>query len=65
LARITFQKRQKEMKRLEKARTKAERRAQKKLTKDDPQAPEEELMVLTAPLNMDEEFGVLTELEPL
>jgi hypothetical protein len=53
------------MKRLEKARTKAERRAQKKLTKDDPQAPEEELMVLTAPLNMDEEFGMFTELEPL
>jgi hypothetical protein len=33
VARITFQKRQKEMKRLEKARMKAERRAQRKLTK--------------------------------
>lgn len=33
MARITFQKRQKEMKRLEKARMKAERRAQRKLTK--------------------------------
>jgi hypothetical protein len=30
---ITFQKRQKEMKRMEKARAKAERRAQKKLEK--------------------------------
>ena len=33
MARITFQKRQKEMKRLEKARMKAERRAQRKLEK--------------------------------
>jgi len=33
MARITFQKRQKEMKRLEKAREKAERRAQRKLAK--------------------------------
>ena len=33
MARITFQKRQKEMKRLEKARAKAERRAQRKLEK--------------------------------
>jgi hypothetical protein len=32
---ITFQKRQKEMKRMEKQRAKAERRAQKKLAKDD------------------------------
>lgn len=34
MSRITFQKRQKEMKRLEKQRMKAERRAQKKLTKN-------------------------------
>jgi hypothetical protein len=33
VARITFQKRQKEMKRLEKARMKAERRVQRKLEK--------------------------------
>jgi len=33
VARITFQKRQKEMKRLEKQKAKAERRAQKKLAK--------------------------------
>jgi len=37
MARITFQKRQKEMKRQEKAKMKAERRAQKKLeAKDSP-----------------------------
>jgi len=34
MARITFQKRQKEMKRQEKQRMKAERRAQKKLAKN-------------------------------
>jgi sRNA-binding protein len=34
VARITFQKRQKEMKRLEKQRMKAERRAQRKLEKN-------------------------------
>jgi hypothetical protein len=34
MSRITFQKRQKEMKRLEKQRLKAERRAQKKLAKN-------------------------------
>jgi hypothetical protein len=34
MGRITFQKRQKEMKRLEKQRAKAERRAQKKLAKN-------------------------------
>jgi hypothetical protein len=37
VARITFQKRQKEMKRLEKQRAKAERRAQRKLAKPDDQ----------------------------
>lgn len=34
MARITFQKRQKEMKRQEKQRMKAEKRAQRKLAKD-------------------------------
>jgi len=38
---ITFQKRQKEMKRMEKQRAKAERRAQKKLAKrDNPEGAE-------------------------
>jgi hypothetical protein len=42
VARITFQKRQKEMKRLEKQRMKAERRQQRKLAKGaEPQAPVE------------------------
>ena len=41
MARITFQKRQKEMKRLEKQRAKAERRLQRKLAKTaEVQAPE-------------------------
>jgi len=66
LARITFQKRQKEMKRLEKQRSKAERRVQKKLAKDtDPQGSEEELVVLTEPMILGEEFGGFAELEPL
>jgi len=39
---ITFQKRQKEMKRLEKQRAKAERRAQKKLANRDGVAPEQD-----------------------
>jgi hypothetical protein len=63
LARITFQKRQKEMKHLEKQRAKAERRVQKKDT--DPQgSDEEELVVLTEPLRL-EEFDIVSELEPL
>jgi hypothetical protein len=63
LARITFQKRQKEMKRLEKQRAKAERRVQKKDT--DPQvSDEEELVVLTEPMRL-EEFDIVSELEPL
>jgi hypothetical protein len=42
MARITFQKRQKEMKRLEKQRMKAERRAQRKLAKGaEPDTPEQ------------------------
>jgi hypothetical protein len=43
----TFQKRQKEMKRMEKARMKAERRAQKKLEPDS--VDEEPLELLTGP----------------
>jgi hypothetical protein len=50
----TFQKRQKEMKRQEKARSKAERRQAKKLEGGVPE--EEELQVLTGPRPLDEEF---------
>ena len=46
----TFQKRQKEMKRLEKQRMKAERRAQKKLAnRTENQAPNENVTVPTEP----------------
>ncbi len=58
MARITFQKRQKEMKRLEKARMKAERRAQRKLEKStgvDTAVDTESMEVLNGP----------PELEPL
>ena len=49
----TFQKRQKEMKRMEKARMKAERRAQKKL---EPRNNEEdELKVLTGPAPLEDD----------
>ena len=48
----TFQKRQKEMKRMEKARGKAERRAQKKL---EPSAEEEELQVLHGPPKLEDD----------
>lgn len=49
----TFQKRQKEMKRMEKARMKAERRAQKKL---EPNSVEEEpLELLTGPRPLDDD----------
>jgi hypothetical protein len=48
----TFQKRQKEMKRMEKARSKAERRAQKKL---EPTAEEEELKVLLGPPKLEDD----------
>jgi DNA uptake protein ComE-like DNA-binding protein len=49
----TFQKRQKEMKRMEKARAKAERRAQKKLEPNS--ADEEQLEVLTGPRPLDDD----------
>jgi hypothetical protein len=46
VARITFQKRQKEMKRLEKQRAKAERRAQRKLAKQSGEdSPQQEVTV--------------------
>lgn len=50
----TFQKRQKEMRRQEKARSKAEKRAQKKL--EGPAEQEEELKVLSGPRPLGEEF---------
>jgi len=51
----TFQKRQKEMKRQEKQRMKAERRAQKKLaSQTGEQSSEPELQVLSAPVPSDE-----------
>lgn len=43
MARITFQKRQKEMKRIEKQRMKAERRAQRKLEKNAGAEPPEQI----------------------
>jgi hypothetical protein len=49
----TFQKRQKEMKRMEKARMKAERRAQKKLAPDS--GDEEPLELLTGPRPLDDD----------
>ena len=50
MARITFQKRQKEMKRIEKQKMKAERRFNKKLDKgNDNEIPVEEMEVLTGP----------------
>jgi hypothetical protein len=49
----TFLKRQKEMKRLEKQRAKAERRAQKKL--EAPAQEEVPMEVLTAPRQLDED----------
>ena len=54
MARITFQKRQKEMKRLEKQKAKTERRFQKKLEKgDENEIPVEEMQVLTGPPRLD------------
>jgi hypothetical protein len=50
----TFQKRQKEMKRQEKARSKAEKRQQKKQEGGAPE--EEELQVLNGPVPLGEEF---------
>lgn len=56
MGRITFQKRQKEMKRLEKQKMKAERRAQRKLAKNaEPETPDQELSI---------ELGIPAESEP-
>jgi hypothetical protein len=51
---ITFQKRQKEMKRMEKQRAKAERRAQKKIERQDGTKPPEDDLgePLTGPENI-------------
>ena len=46
---VTFQKRQKEMKRLEKQRAKAERRAQKKLAKREEPETSDESVVTQVP----------------
>jgi hypothetical protein len=57
VARITFQKRQKEMKRIEKQKMKAERRFNKKLDKDgEPEIPVEEMEVMTGPAPLDPDF---------
>jgi hypothetical protein len=58
MSKITFQKRQKEMKRQEKAKMKAEKRAQKKLTKG---PDEEEIQLMTGPPRLDPE--ILLEFE--
>jgi hypothetical protein len=49
----TFQKRQKEMKRMEKQKMKAERRANRKVTKGEGEPQEEELRVMTGPPPLD------------
>jgi hypothetical protein len=59
MSKITFQKRQKEMKRQEKAKMKAEKRAQKKLTKGPDE--EEEIQLMTGPPRLDPE--ILLEFE--
>jgi|SoimicMinimDraft_15_1059743.scaffolds.fasta_scaffold13372_2 hypothetical protein len=46
---ITFQKRQKEMKRLEKAKEKAEKRAQRKLAKKNGELPKEDEFEIIPP----------------
>ncbi len=57
MARITFQKRQKEMKRIEKQKMKAERRFNKKLDKgNDNEIPVEEMEVLTGPRLLEPDF---------
>ena len=61
----TFQKRQKEMKRLEKQKMKAERRLNRKTTKGEGESDEEELTVMTGPRPLDfdiKQFDV--EIEP-
>jgi hypothetical protein len=60
----TFQKRQKEMKRLEKARDKAERRAQKKLIKGTPGGPPIEALEPMDNEGLDVDFAIPVVAEP-
>ena len=60
----TFQKRQKEMKRLEKARDKAERRAQKKLIKGTPGGPPVEALEPMDNEGLDVDFAIPVVAEP-
>jgi hypothetical protein len=60
----TFQKRQKEMKRLEKARDKAERRAQKKLIERTPGGPPIEALEPMDNTGLDAEFAIPVVGEP-
>ena len=58
MSKITFQKRQKEMKRQEKARMKADRRAQKKIasqTEGGAQPEVEEIQLMTGPAQFEPE----------
>lgn len=65
MGRSSFQKRQKEMKRQEKQKVKAERREQRKLTKgSEPNVLDQELTVLTEPLDLDEVMGLPPESAP-
>ena len=65
MGRISFQKRQKEMKRQEKQQMKAERRAQRKLAKNaGPEVATDELLLpLEGPSDL--ELGLLPESAPL
>ncbi len=60
----TFQKRQKEMKRLEKARDKAERRAQKKLIERTPGGPPIEALEPMDNEGLDIDFPIPSVVEP-
>jgi hypothetical protein len=60
----TFQKRQKEMKRLEKQRDKAERRAQKKLIKNAPGGPPIEALEPMDNEGLDVDFAIPAITEP-
>lgn len=60
----TFQKRQKEMKRLEKARDKAERRAQKKLIERTPGGPPIEALEPMDNEGLDVDFAIPVVAEP-
>lgn len=53
MGRISFQKRQKEMKRQEKQRMKAEKRAQRKITKNEPKLEGDEFLQISEMLPLD------------